>query len=86
MKRLKYFPTQDYSFLLDENHYVYDHVENEDSLHIYIKSREHGCCCPVLRKNRVTSFMLLTGENLLGYPYSDVNRLLYMQRNINNDC
>ena len=34
MKRLKYFPTQDYSFLLDENHYVYDHVENEDSLHI----------------------------------------------------
>ncbi|MFR1465119.1 MAG: hypothetical protein ACLSAZ_13595 [Blautia wexlerae] len=44
MKRLKYFPTQDYSFLLDENHYVYDHVENEDSLHIYIKSREHGCC------------------------------------------
>ena len=47
MKRLKYFPTQDYSFLLDENHYVYDHVENEDSLHIYIKSREHGCCCPV---------------------------------------
>ena len=40
MKRLKYFPTQDYSFLLDENHYVYDHVENEDSLHIYIKSRD----------------------------------------------
>ena len=50
MKRLKYFPTQDYSFLLDENHYVYDHVENEDSLHIYIKSREHGCCCPVCGK------------------------------------
>ena len=34
---MKYTPTQDYSFLLDENHYVYDHVENEDSLHIYIK-------------------------------------------------
>lgn len=50
MKRLKYFPTQDYSFLLDENHYVYDHVENEDSLHIYIKSREHGCCCPICGK------------------------------------
>lgn len=50
MKRLKYFPTQDYSFLLDENHYVYDHVENEDSLHIYIKSREHGCYCPVCGK------------------------------------
>lgn len=37
MIRLKYFPTQDYSFLLDENHYVYDHIETEDSLHIYIK-------------------------------------------------
>lgn len=46
MIRLRYFPTQDYSFLLDKNHYVYDHVENEDSLHIYIKSREHGCVCP----------------------------------------
>lgn len=50
MKRLKYFPTQDYSFLLDQNHYVYDHVENEDSLHIYIKSKEHGCCCPLCGK------------------------------------
>lgn len=47
MIRLKYFPTQDYSFLLDENHYVYDHVEYDDSLHIYIKSKEHGCICPV---------------------------------------
>lgn len=47
MNRMKYFPTQDYSFLLDENHYIYDHVENEDSLHIYIKSKEHGCCCPI---------------------------------------
>ena len=44
---MKYTPTQDYSFLLDENHYVYDHVENEDSLHIYIKSKEHGCKCPI---------------------------------------
>lgn len=50
MKRLKYFPTQDYSFLLDNNHYVYNHIENEDSLHIYIKSKEHGCCCPVCGK------------------------------------
>lgn len=37
-------------FLLDENHYVYDHVENEDSLHIYIKSKEHGCKCPICGK------------------------------------
>ena len=47
---MKYTPTQDYSFLLDENHYVYDHVENEDSLHIYIKSKEHGCKCPACGK------------------------------------
>ena len=31
MIHMKYIPTQDYSFLLDENHYVYDHVEDEDS-------------------------------------------------------
>ena len=47
---MKYTPTQDYSFLLDENHYVYDHVENEDILHIYIKSKEHGCKCPCVKK------------------------------------
>ena len=47
---LRYSPTQDYSFLLDENHYVYDHVVNDDSLHIYIKSKEHGCLCPVCGK------------------------------------
>lgn len=50
MIRLKYFPTQDYSFLLDENHFVYDHIETEDSLHIYIKSKEHSCACPVCGK------------------------------------
>lgn len=47
---MKYFPTQDYSFLLDENHFVYDHIETEDSLHIYIKSKEHSCACPVCGK------------------------------------
>ena len=54
MIQLKYSPTQDYSFLLDENHYVYDHDENEDSLHIYIKSKEHGCACPVCGKMSTT--------------------------------
>ncbi|MEG2094883.1 MAG: ISL3 family transposase, partial [Lachnospiraceae bacterium] len=43
---LRYTPTHDYSFLLDENHYVYDHVEDNDCLHIYIKSTQHGCICP----------------------------------------
>lgn len=47
---MKYTPTQDYSFLLDENHYVYDHVEDENSLHIYVKSKKHGCCCPLCGK------------------------------------
>ncbi len=50
MIHMKYTPTQDYSFLLDENHYLYNHVENEDSLHIYIKSKEHGCKCPICEK------------------------------------
>ena len=50
MMKLKYTPTNDYSFLLDENHYVYDHIENQDSLHIYIKSKKHDCTCPVCGK------------------------------------
>lgn len=54
MIQLKYSPTQDYSFLLDENHYVYDYDENEDSLHIYIKSKGHGCACPVCGKMSTT--------------------------------
>lgn len=51
---MKYFPTQDYSFLLDENHYVYDHVETEGNMHIYIKWKEHGCRCPVCGKISTT--------------------------------
>lgn len=54
MIRLNYSPTQDYSFLLDENHYVYAHDEKEDSLHIYIKSKMHGCACPVCGKMSTT--------------------------------
>ena len=50
MMKLKYTPTNDYSFLLDENHYVYDHIDNDDSLHIYIKSKKHDCTCPVCGK------------------------------------
>ena len=43
---MKYHETQDYSFLLDQNHYIYDHKEDEKSLHIYIKSKPHSCKCP----------------------------------------
>ena len=77
MKRLKYFPTQDYSFLLDENHYVYDHVENEDSLHIYIKSREHGCYCPVCGK---ISHKLHATEEQLREEIEIQKRFYYLQK------
>lgn len=44
---MKYYETTGYSFLLDENHFVYDYQEDSEALHIFIKSRPHKCCCPV---------------------------------------
>ena|GEM_PF-4945318 len=46
MEEMKYSETQDYSFLLDRYYFVYDHQEDENSLHIYIKSKVHKCKCP----------------------------------------
>jgi len=43
---MKYHETQDYSFLLDRNHFIYDHREDQKALHIYIKSKPHSCKCP----------------------------------------
>lgn len=43
---MKYKETTDYSFLLDENYYVYDHKEDGETLHIFIKSKRDGCRCP----------------------------------------
>lgn len=43
---VKYYETTDYSFLLDENHFIYDHQEDGETLHIFIKSRPHICRCP----------------------------------------
>jgi len=43
---MKYFETADYSFLFGKNHFVYKHEEDENSLHIYIKSRKHSYFCP----------------------------------------
>lgn len=43
---MKYHETTDYSFLLDGNHFVYDHQEDENTLHIFIKSKPHSCGCP----------------------------------------
>ena len=43
---MKYHETRDYSFLLDQNHFIYDHREDQKSLHIYVKSKPHSCQCP----------------------------------------
>lgn len=43
---MEYRETTDYSFFLDENYYIYDHKEDVDALHIFIKSRQHRCRCP----------------------------------------
>lgn len=43
---MKYYETTDYSFLLDENHFIYNHREDAEALHIFIKSVPHKCRCP----------------------------------------
>src|ERR1035437_1550304 len=43
---MKYHKTRDYSFLLDQAHFIYDHKEDQKTLHIYIKSKPHSCKCP----------------------------------------
>ena len=43
---MKYHKTQDYSFLIDQAHFIYDHKEDQKTLHIYIKSKPHSCKCP----------------------------------------
>lgn len=43
---MKYQETTDYSFLLGKNHYIYKHTEEDDTLHLFVKSRPHGAVCP----------------------------------------
>lgn len=43
---MKYQETTDYSFLLGENHYIYKHTEDADTLHLFVKSRPHKAFCP----------------------------------------
>lgn len=43
---MQYQETTDYFFLLNESYYVYDHKEDTDALHIFVKSRQHKCRCP----------------------------------------
>lgn len=42
---MKYHETDNYSFLLGTNHYVYDYKEDENTLHLFIKSKPHSCKC-----------------------------------------
>lgn len=44
---MKYHETDDYSFLLGNNHFIYDSIEQEDALHLFVKSKPHACKCPV---------------------------------------
>lgn len=43
---MKYQETTDYSFLLGKNYYIYKHTENDDTLHLFVKSRPHESKCP----------------------------------------
>jgi transposase len=43
---MKYRETQDYSFFLGENHFIYDHKEDKKTLRIYVKSKPHSSKCP----------------------------------------
>ena len=43
---MKYQETTDYSFLLGENYYIYKHIEDEDTLNLFVKSKLHEAVCP----------------------------------------
>lgn len=43
---MKYQEITDYSFLLGENHYIYKYTEDDDALHLFVKSRPHEAKCP----------------------------------------
>lgn len=47
MSLMKYKKISEYSFLLGDNHFVYDYQEDSYTLHIFIKSKPHGCKCPL---------------------------------------
>ncbi|AZV59073.1 ISL3 family transposase [Clostridium sp. AWRP] len=46
MLKMKYKTIGDFSFLLDDNHFVYNYTEDENTLDIYVKSKPNSCCCP----------------------------------------
>lgn len=60
---MKYQETTDYSFLLGENHYIYKHTEDNDTLHLFVKSRPHEAKCPCC--NRASRSLHATYERVL---------------------
>lgn len=44
---MKYQKTKGYSFLLGKNHFIYNHKEDENTLHLFVKSEPHECNCPL---------------------------------------
>lgn len=43
---MKYQETTDYSFLLGDNHFIYKHTEDDETLHLFVKSKPHEAKCP----------------------------------------
>ena len=43
---MKYEKTEDFSFLFDNDHYIYKIEEDNEIVNIYIKSSPHSCSCP----------------------------------------
>lgn len=60
---MKYQETTDYSFLLGKNHYIYKHTEDNDTLHLFVKSRPHEAKCPYC--NRASRSLHSTYERVL---------------------
>ena len=44
---MKYNESTDYSFLWGDNYFMYDHLEDETAVHIFLKAKPHSCRCPV---------------------------------------
>lgn len=43
---MKYQESPTLSFLLDENHFMYNCTESPNRIDLFLKSRSHSCCCP----------------------------------------
>ena len=78
---MKYQETMDYSFLLGENHYIYKHIEEDDTLHLFVKSKPHKAKCPCC--GMISRSLHATYERVLQANQFTANRLIFMQMFIN---